>query len=316
MSHRRSTFRFIVIQVIILALAALDNPIAISADVENSMSTEDSPKLLAIRSKGKYGLIDRAGNLIVSPRFDSPFMGFDSRRRLPAGDNLKIPEGESLRPGQINRRWGYFDKDGKEVIPAQYSGAGIFHDGWAQVQVGDKWGIIDRTGKSVVDPQYSFIGPFSEGIARVAIGGIPLEGGFPGSKWGFINKKGEQFVPIKYDYVQSFSNGRALVNVGGRWKGESGLSFQGGLWGVIDKKGNFVVEPKIEMKSGLSLDEKPQTDTADLLPVKCDGKFGYRDRIWNLAIKPQFDEARPFSEQLAAVKLGGNLVISTKRDNL
>ncbi len=291
--------------VLIVVLTAECALVTLADDASSSEPPrpKDSQKLLVIRSKGKYGVIDRSGKLIIPPRFDSLFLAFDSRRSLPASEQLSIQENEDIFPAQLNHQWGYFDKNGKEVISPQYSMAGIFHDGLAQVQVDGKWGIIDRAGKFIVEPQYSYIGSFFEGIARVAIGGYPLEGGFPKSKWGFIDKRGKQLVPAKFDYAQTFSNGRALVNIGGRWRGEAGLFFQGGLWGVIDNSGKFVVEPKIEIASGLSLDEKTQTNAAELLPVKYDGKFGYRDRSWKIAIEPKFGEARPFSQGLAAVKI-------------
>lgn len=288
----------------ILLAAATDTRIVADTGAQQSAPAKDSPKVLLIRSKGKYGLIDRSGNLVLPPRYDSP-IAFDSSYRSQSDNYFDIAHGESLRPAEINHKWGYIDKDGKEVIPPKYSKAGPFRDGWAQVQVGETWGIIDREGKWVIKPQYSFIGPFCDGVARVAVGGMRLEGGFPKSKWGFINKKDDQIVPVKYDYALSFSNGRALINIGGRWRGKSGLSFQEGRWGVIDESGKFVVEPKIEIPSGLPLHETGPAVEADLLPVKYDGKFGYRDPRWNFAIEPQFDEARPFSEELAVVKLEG-----------
>ena len=287
-----------IVSITVAALAAADAPVSTKDARKDAALAENSPKLLMIRSKGKFGLIDRTGKLILPARYES-LMGFDSSYRASANAYLEIAEGERSRPVQIDHKWGYVDNTGKEMIPAQYSMAGPFRDGWAQVKDGKTWGIIDHKGKFVIKPQYSFIGPFRDGIARVAIGGMPIEGGLPKSKWGYINKKGDQIIPVTYDYAQSLSNGRALVNIGGKWRGNAGISFQGGKWGVVDNSGAFVVEPKIEIAGGLSLDEKTEVDAADLVPIKFDGKFGYRDRSWKLAIEPQFDEARPFSEQLA-----------------
>lgn len=50
--------------------------------------------------------------------------------------------------------------------------------------------------------------------------------------------------------------------------------------------------------------EKPVVETARLLPVKQDAKWGYIDSKGALVIAPQYDEAKPFSEGLAAVRVG------------
>jgi hypothetical protein len=297
-----------------LMATAANVRIATSAGSDDTAATEDNSKLLWIRSKGKYGLIDRTGNLILPPQYNSLF-GYDSSQRAHQDEWLDADYSQGLRAVEIDNKWGYIDKDAKVIIQPQYAMAGPFREGRAQVRVSDPgrtgqasesaWGIIDRDGKFVVEPQYSFIGPFCGGLARIAVGGSQVEVGLPRSQWGFINEKGDQIIPPKYEYAHSFSNGRALVNVGGRWRGGSGLSFQDGRWGVIDESGKFVVEPKIEIDSPDTLNESESTGDAELIPVKYEGKFGYRDRQWNLVIEPQFDKAMPFSEQLAAVMLAG-----------
>jgi hypothetical protein len=281
---------------------ATPNP-SIANEVTNRQSSQsDSDEYLLIRSKGKYGLIDRSGKRILSPRYGLP-IAFDSSLRGKANDYFDYQSEQTLLPVQIDHKWGYIERHETVVIRPQFKRAGPFRDGWAQVEVDDKWGIIDQQGHFVIEPRYSFIGPFINGLARVAIGGRRIEGGFPKSKWGFIDKSGETIVPIEYDYAQSFSNGRGLVNIGGSWSGESGLSFHGGLWGVVDESGKFVLEPKIQIASDLSLLESAPEPTADPIPIKYDGKFGYRDASWTFVIEPKFDDAKQFNDGLAVVKL-------------
>lgn len=304
MLERHSAFGVIaILATLVLLFAAFgsEHPAVANSEGTN-LGADDSP--LLIRSKGKYGLIDRAGNLILQPKYDS-LLGFDSSYRRRSNEIRDSGDHESLRPAKINHKWGYIDNEGKEVIVPQFSMAGPFRDGWAQVKVGEEWGVIDTSGKFVIHPKYSFIGPFRSGIARVAIGGIRIEMGFPLSKWGYINAVGEEIVPPQYDYALSFVNGRALVNTGGKWHCAEDLPFQGGRWAVIDESGNIVVEPKLEIGSGTALHES-EVESYDVpQPVKYDGKFGFRDSNWNFVVEPTFDEAQPFREMLACVKKDG-----------
>ncbi|OCX51911.1 hypothetical protein BEL04_18080 [Mucilaginibacter sp. PPCGB 2223] len=76
--------------------------------------------------------------------------------RFPAGDN-----------------YGYADKNGKIIIPAQYQNAEEFTDGMAAVMKVDKfgvarWGYIDQTGKLVIPYTYQIqSGQFHNGLALV-----------------------------------------------------------------------------------------------------------------------------------------------------
>lgn len=66
-------------------------------------------------------------------------------------------------------------------------------------------------------------------------------------------------------------------------------------YGYINQKGEVVIQPKYKC------DGLPNNFNDGLAVVKIKGKFGYIDTKGNVAIKPVFDEARDFSEGMAAV---------------
>src|SRR5947209_5736016 len=65
--------------------------------------------------------------------------------------------------------WGYIDKTGKVVVPAQFAEGLDFADGLAAVKIGENWGYIDQTGKAVISPQFAAGRNFAGGMAAVKI---------------------------------------------------------------------------------------------------------------------------------------------------
>ena len=53
---------------------------------------------------------------------------------------------EGLAPVKLKGKWGYIDRNGALIIPAQYDDAGGFSEGLAPVKLKGKWGYIDRNG--------------------------------------------------------------------------------------------------------------------------------------------------------------------------
>jgi len=62
-----------------------------------------------------------------------------------------LPErvGEQLH--WIGGRWGFIDRQGREVIPCRYDDATSFDEGVARVKLGGEWLTIDPSGRTVAD---------------------------------------------------------------------------------------------------------------------------------------------------------------------
>jgi hypothetical protein len=158
------------------------------------------------------------------------------------------------------RKWGFIDETGNEVIPCKYDSANSFSDGIAVVGISEwdrykqdfesyeqfdchigerfiKWGCIDKFGKEIVPCKYLFFHDFSDGLALVAFGEIKPVGVrhitmgymeveyYDNYKYGFVDKSGKEVIPCIYDYAADFSNGRAMIRLGDKE-------------GFIDKMGN------------------------------------------------------------------------------
>ncbi|MEH1790956.1 MAG: WG repeat-containing protein [Nostoc sp.] len=148
----------------------------------------------------------------------------------------------AINLGSGSQKYGFIDKNGKEVIPVQFdingssldlgniwadinfgeistSGVYGFSEGLAMVEIGGKIGYIDRTAKIIINPQFENGRQFIDGLAPVKIG----------KKWGYIQKDGKFIINPQFDERSQFSEGLAAIKVGGKW-------------GYIDKEGKIVIK--------------------------------------------------------------------------
>jgi hypothetical protein len=82
-------------------------------------------------------------------------------------------------------KWGFIDKTGKFVIPAQYESVDWFSGGLASINNCEEGFFIDTTGKKVISGNFTDVLPFVGGLARVE--GTTKDGRW----WGYIDKTGK-----------------------------------------------------------------------------------------------------------------------------
>jgi hypothetical protein len=99
-----------------------------------------------------------------------------------------------LIPQERMGKWGFVTPDGKVAVDFRFDGLQPFSEGLAAVQVGRHWGFIDRSGRLVIPAEFEDgwatlpggarggppIGSFREGLAAV----------YKDGSWRFIDAKG------------------------------------------------------------------------------------------------------------------------------
>jgi hypothetical protein len=150
---------------------------------------------------GKWGYIDKTGEVVIQPQFD---------------ETSRFSEG--LAAVAMLDKWGYIDKTGKIVI-APFDRAGTFSEGFASVKIGSQWGFVNDKGKVVITPQFDKVEDFNEGLAAVNTGG----------KWGFVDKTGEMVIKPQFDWT-----------MGGFFRGITWVQNRGEKGFVIDRTGDNI----------------------------------------------------------------------------
>ncbi len=241
---------------------------------------------------GKWGYIDRAGNMVIEPQFDCAW-------------NFS----EGLAPVNVGRQLGYIDWRGNLVIEPQFAYWQVepfpkdrqygdhdiyFYDGYARILKDGKYGFIDSNGNVAIEPVFDQAMHFSDGLAPVLIDG----------KWGFIDTNGYLAIEAQFSGAEPFSDELALF-----WN-EDGIGF-------IDTSGNVVIEPRFQEAGWFSEGRVVVTireESGDLV-------WGYIDAEGDWAVGPEIFTGehlmihqRYFSEGLARFQNGyvdrdGNTVI-------
>jgi hypothetical protein len=225
---------------------------------------------------------------------------------------------DGLAAVKQNGKWGFVDKAGKVVIPFKYDDVKFisdgdqyrrcaFSEGLAAVCIGDssgkdmdrppQWGFIDKTGKEVVPLQYFNALPFSDGLA--AVFGV-VENDVPLPFWGYIDKTGK-IVLAPLLYVTNFSDGVALVAPLYPDTFDMGAYLSGKIDGfdIMNKKGEFLTPLPMPL-DGIS--DFSEGMAAVMMTTNGKRLFGYFDAQNPYMIIYGYEEARNFSDGLAAVK--------------
>lgn len=184
--------------------------------------------------KGKFGYVDDQGKKVISYKYDeaSPFeeglakvkkgtkYGFiDPEGKavgkikytliLPFnGSFCRVAVGGSYKDGVLDGvKWGFLNKRGEEILPAEFEEIGEFEDGVTYVIKGNKYGLIDDQAKFLLEPKYTAVGLFDKfGHCWFAESGKigKKTGKLSGAKYGVIDKNGKVLIPAKYGSLGYF----------------------------------------------------------------------------------------------------------------
>jgi len=240
---------------------------------------------------GKYGYIDRDGNVVIPFVYDYAAQFSEGLAYVSKGGTFLIDVAVEFDDTAEDRKFGFIDRDGEVVIPLAYdcdysSGSyaifeQYFYDGLARVSKGTPWhmeyGIIDKTGAVTVPLQFDWIWRygwdwnFSDGLVLVGFSNDEFYHTGVWSSCGLVNgKTGKEIASVGlYDGIEPYSEGFARVRHGEayawEWHGEVMYSYE--------RLGS--------------------------------GKHGFIDSTGKEVVSCIFDDARSFSEGLAAVQIDG-----------
>jgi len=171
-----------------------------------------------------------------------------------------------------NAKYGYINKSGEEIVPCIYDYI-CFEDDLIMLRK-DRWGFTDRYGNEIVSPTYLAMPEFSEGLAAVRKDG----------KYGFIGKNGTELIPFAYDDAENFSENLAAVKKEDKW-------------GYINKDGNEVIPFVYDYADNFS---------EGIAHVKKEGKVGYIDKNGNEIILGNYEWVDSIFEKVGVVIINKN----------
>jgi len=268
--------------------------------------------------KAKCGFIDKTGKIVIEPKYNQ--ISYFSEGLAAV----------SVDSDPYTAKFGYIDRTGKQIIEPKFMSKAAFNDGLAVVSelVGKeiKQGYIDKTGKYVIEPKYTLATSFGDGHAivenakkqKVIIDKSGKEGKIIETESAgntsyyyqdsFHNQFYGSYAIEKYALLPSFSEGLTMLShylskakpIGfAKTDGELEIKLDPTLVGQI--------RPFSEGFAPIGWEMKDKDKLAAILGTEAtEGIYDwtYVDRKGEAKVKldDTFQDARPFSEGLAAVK--------------
>lgn len=147
-------------------------------------------KTVDSQTEMRYGVIDTKGEYLISPQKKEIY---------------NMGEGRIAFYNSTTKKWGIWDKNGNEILPATYDDINAISCGLALVEKNSKYGYIDKNGNEVIAPRYAGAMDFVENLAWIQKSSD--------SRIELIDKNGEQIMRLKEEeYPQgTFHNGLATI---------------------------------------------------------------------------------------------------------
>jgi hypothetical protein len=221
--------------------------------------------LAAVRKNGKYGFINKKGNVVLNFEFDAVGKFIENC--------LAVAKYEELKDSSY-LKWTFIDKTGKNIFNKEFTDAHDFSEGFAAVTANGKSGWINKKGEFVFGNDFQDCKLFSEGFAAFK----------KGDSWGLINNKGKVVAQANYFDVGEMHEHFATFSMGPK------------NVGFIDTAGKIVIQPQFEsasnFKNGIAY--VARNNAIGLMRKDgtffCDAKFDSAPNFWGDFIYLQLSE--------------------------
>ncbi|HYV94778.1 MAG TPA: WG repeat-containing protein [Chitinophagales bacterium] len=141
------------------------------------------PDVILFTKDHKMGLMDTSGHELTGAVYDQIQTSAYSEKIAAIGDLSKFYEPLDILIVEQNDKYGFMNKQGKELCAVKYDEVKPFSEGLAAVCLSNKWGYINTNGEVVIPLKYESAAKFKNGLARVGTS----------DHYGYINKRGVEF---------------------------------------------------------------------------------------------------------------------------
>jgi hypothetical protein len=218
-----------------------------------------SAQLLPIRQDGRWGLIDRQGQIVAQPRYDAV-------EALDSGGIRVV----------LNGKFGLLNARGQELIPPQFTFIKpLANSLWATNLGGScegsdceggKWGVFNIRTQQQIPPTYSLL--LDAALPGFYLGNVGGECDYrdcKGGKWALIDSGGKVLLQPQYERVSPQAQNQAFIQRDNRW----------GLYDLTSK--NALIAPqftRLEYVTNRTV-AAYRGDTAALLNLRGDTLIGF-----------------------------------------
>lgn len=219
----------VIIIILIMLSVSISTSFASKLVDSKVAKNSESDYRYVIEVNGKYGLIDKAGKIILKPKYG--MIGDFHEGMAPVCNYVYDGDGE---PSETH--CGAINTNGELNIPLLYDSSFNFYNGLAYVEKNKQSFLINKNGKIIA--RNLFFGPEKQ-ITVESTGfknGKALAYSSDSNKMGVINQEGKFIIKPLYDQVWGFTDGVAIFA-----QGESPLNR---LYGFIDINGHEISSAK------------------------------------------------------------------------
>ncbi len=178
--------------------------VRIAVDFSDYDIEKDTRILIPFSYYQHYGMMNRAGDVVVEPKFDRIF---DSCRKeadvvrvgifYTYGFNRSTKEPSTY----LRTKWGLLDSKGNFILEPEYKQIGVSDDSRILTiqHMDGQYEVISVDGDVIVAKGiYPWIDAFDGGLTRVYVGNCENK------KWGIIDSKGKVVLPLQYSNIWNF----------------------------------------------------------------------------------------------------------------
>lgn len=138
--------------------------------------------------------------------FSMPTEDVDVKPKRPTREIIKEEPDIYVKVNK-NGKWGFLDRNNKQVIAPLYDEVFCFKDDVCCVELNEKFGYINRAGEVIVPITYDCACSFSEGLACV----------YKNNKCGYIDKENNVVIDFIFDAGTPVIDRNCRVKRDGKW---------------------------------------------------------------------------------------------------